>query len=367
MDMDDDPDPEMPSSGTPMHPIEISDGSSFHGSPYRGPDSYEARFASYPWEFTPPFQPQFQHQQQDPSEDSRFQAVTPPPPPPLEQQPHPEPPRRRRTTARMSGRGGIRISTPQPSSGNHYPPLYEGPQMGGPSNPVSEVESAPVAPPPSQMGYDNPIPSYAGAAAYNPFAQPAHTNYNYAQVDPYLQQQPQPPQIKPPQQQEILQRLSQVEREVQEERRSHRGFLKGLRSSYMAESEEVNSHPLENHDTTRINITGAELRELIDNAVSKAVDMQFKESSGTHSKTLSVPHSKSHPKTHSEAHSKPPSKHHESKKDDAQHSSNQHSVPSKKIVFDQEPRAKTCSYKYFVSCKPRDFTGEKGAIDCRHG
>ncbi|XP_021985099.1 proline-rich receptor-like protein kinase PERK14 [Helianthus annuus] len=269
MDMDDDPDPEMPPSGTPTHPIEISDGSSFHGSPYRGPDSYEARFASYPWEFTPPFPPQFQ--QQDPSEDSRFQAVTPPPPPPPEQQPPPESPKRRRSNARMSVRGGFRFSTPQPPSGSHYPPLYEDPQMGGPSNPVSEVDSAPVAPPsPPHMGFDNPIPSYAGAAAYNSFEQPGRFGYNYynaPDVDPYLvaanynalhpegpygvpyqtgypaygyqyppppqplqQQQLQPPQIQPPQQHEILQRSIQVEREVQEERRSHRGFLKGLTS-----------------------------------------------------------------------------------------------------------------------------------------
>ncbi|XP_022019583.1 extensin-like [Helianthus annuus] len=261
MDMDDDPDPAKPPSGTPTHPIEISDGSSFHGSPYRGPDSYEARFSQYDWVFTPSYNPSQQHQQQDPSEDSCFVAVTPPPPPPPpEQQPLPEPPRRRRSNARMSVRGGFRFSTPQPSSGSHYPPLYEDQQMGGPSNPVSEVDSAPVAPPP--MGYDNLIPSYAGTAAYNPFEQPTHTNYNYAEVDPYLVAanynalhpegpyggpwqtgypaygyqyppppqplQPQPPQIQPPQQQEILQRLSQVEREVQEERRSHRGFLKGL-------------------------------------------------------------------------------------------------------------------------------------------
>ncbi|XP_021983128.1 leucine-rich repeat extensin-like protein 5 [Helianthus annuus] len=189
MEMDDDPDPAEPPSGTPTHPIEISNGSSFHGSPYRGPDSYEA-------------------------------------------------------------------STPQPSSGSHYAPLYEDPHMGGPSNPVSEVDSTPVAPP--LVGYDNPIPSYAGVAAYNPFEQPAHTNYNYAEVDPYLiaanynalhpegpygvphqsgyqafgypyppppqpphKQPPQPPLIPPTQQQEILQRLSQVEREVQEERRNH--------------------------------------------------------------------------------------------------------------------------------------------------
>ncbi|KAJ0934442.1 hypothetical protein HanRHA438_Chr03g0107481 [Helianthus annuus] len=151
MDMDEDPDPAEPPSGTPTHPIEISAGSSFHSSPYRGPNNYEAMFASYPWEFTPPFNPAPQQQQQDPSEDSRFQAVTPSPPPPPEQQPPPEPPRRRRSGARMTMRGGFHFSTPQHSSGSHYPPLYEDPQMGGPSNPVSEVESAPVAPPPWVM------------------------------------------------------------------------------------------------------------------------------------------------------------------------------------------------------------------------
>ncbi|KAJ0884687.1 hypothetical protein HanPSC8_Chr10g0436711 [Helianthus annuus] len=146
-DMDEDTDPVEPASGTPNHPIEISDGSSFHGSPYRGPDSYEERFRNIDWYFTPShhssqFQQQ-QQQQQDPSQDSRFVAVTPPPPPPpVEQQPPPEPPRRRRSNARMSVRGGVRISTPQPSSGSHYPPLQEEeeePQMGGPSNPIPEV------------------------------------------------------------------------------------------------------------------------------------------------------------------------------------------------------------------------------------
>ncbi|MFS8029261.1 hypothetical protein Hanom_Chr16g01520291 [Helianthus anomalus] len=57
MDMDEDPEPAQPPTGTPTHPIEISDGSPFHGSSYQVPDSYEARFASYPWEFTPPFNP----------------------------------------------------------------------------------------------------------------------------------------------------------------------------------------------------------------------------------------------------------------------------------------------------------------------
>ncbi|KAJ0616019.1 hypothetical protein HanIR_Chr02g0085841 [Helianthus annuus] len=265
MDMDEDADPVEPPTGTPTHPIEISDGSSFHASPYRGPDSYQARFTQYDWVFTPSYHSSpHQQQQQDPSEDSRFVAVTPPPPPPPPvQQPPPEPPRRQRSNAWMSVRGGVRISTPQPSSGSHHPPLHEDPPTGGPSNPVSEVDSAPVAPPP--LGFGKPIPTYAGSAAYNPFEQPAHTNYNYAEVDPYqaawdynalhpegpygapwgvgypaygyqqppppqpLHQEPPQPQLIPPErQQEVLDSLDQVEREVHAERRNNQGFFKGL-------------------------------------------------------------------------------------------------------------------------------------------
>ncbi|XP_021996134.1 uncharacterized protein LOC110893331 [Helianthus annuus] len=157
------------------------------------------------------------------------------PSPPLEQQLPPEPPRRRRG-ARMYVRGGLHFSTPQHSSNNNYPPLYEDPQIGGPSNAVSEVDSALVEPAP-QIGYDNPIPSYPGAAGYNPYEQQAYSGYNYNNVlavDLYIeatnynalypgpfpatyptgypaygyqyppppqpqQQQPQPPQIQPPQ------------------------------------------------------------------------------------------------------------------------------------------------------------------------
>ncbi|MFS8008605.1 hypothetical protein Hanom_Chr14g01274761 [Helianthus anomalus] len=61
--------------------------------------------------------------------------------------------------------------------------------MGGPSNAVSEVDSSPVAPAPP-MGYENPIPSYQGAAGYNPFEQQAYSGYNYNNahaVDPYIE------------------------------------------------------------------------------------------------------------------------------------------------------------------------------------
>ncbi|XP_021979298.1 extensin-like [Helianthus annuus] len=239
--MDEDTDPMEPASGTPNHPIEISDGSSFHGSPYRGPDSFQERFNQYDWYFTPSEHSsshQQYKQQQDPSEGQRFVAVTPPPPSPVEQQPPPEPPRRR----------------------SHYPPLQEeeDPQLGGPSSPIPDINSVPVVPP---LGFDNPIPPYAGSAAYNPFEQPAHTHYNdnYASVDPYQEAwnyndlhpegpyggpwttgyptygyqhpPPPPPVYQPPQpqlQQEVLERLNQVEQEVREDRRERQGFFKGL-------------------------------------------------------------------------------------------------------------------------------------------
>ncbi|KAJ0935282.1 hypothetical protein HanRHA438_Chr03g0117271 [Helianthus annuus] len=267
--MDEDTDPTEPATGTPNHPIEISDGSSFHGSPYRGPDSFQARFAQYEWYFTPshhssPYLQQQQQQQQDPSEDSRFVAVTPPPPPPpVGQQPPPELPRRRRSNARISVRGGVRISTPQPSSGSHYPPLQEeeDPRMGGSSNPIPEINSVLMAPP---LGFDNPIPAYVVSAAYNPFEQPTHTQYDYANVDPYqeawdynachpegpyggrwttgyptygyqrppppqpLYQPPQPQLIPPERQQEVLDRLGQCEEEIRTVRENNRGFFKGL-------------------------------------------------------------------------------------------------------------------------------------------
>ncbi|XP_022019775.1 extensin-like [Helianthus annuus] len=178
MDMDEDPDPEPAEP-----PIEISDGSSFHGSPYRGPDSFAQWWSNYHREYTPSHHSS--PHQQVPSEDPHFETVTPPP----EQQPPPKPPRRRKSGAQMSVRGGFHFSSPQHSTNSYYPPLYEDPQMGGPSNPLSEVGSPPVAPSP-HVGFDNPIPSYAGAAAYNPFKQPAFSGYNYynaPSVDPYLE------------------------------------------------------------------------------------------------------------------------------------------------------------------------------------
>ncbi|XP_022003510.1 leucine-rich repeat extensin-like protein 6 [Helianthus annuus] len=139
--------------------------------------------------------------------------------------------------------------------------------MGGPSNAVSEVDSAPVtpAPPPPPMGYENPIPAYPDTTGYNPFKPQAYSGYNYHApvVDPYVeaanfndvypspfplayptgypaygyqyppppqpqQQQPPQPPLQQPQQQEILQRLHEVEQRVEERDRSHNKFLKGL-------------------------------------------------------------------------------------------------------------------------------------------
>ncbi|KAJ0925638.1 hypothetical protein HanRHA438_Chr04g0161971 [Helianthus annuus] len=267
MDMDKDTDPIEPARGTPNHPIEISDGSSFHGTPYQGPDSYQARFNQCEWYFTPSHHSsphQQQQQQQDPSEDSCFVAVTPPPPPPPVQQAPPDPPRRRRSGAQISARrGDFHFSTPRHSSGSHFPPLPEDPQMGGPSSHPAEVNSAPVAPPPPLFGYDNSIPAYSGSTAYNPFEQPTHTHYNYADADPYLvaanynalhplgpygnpwglgyaahgypaparpsvQQPSQQLHFSPPEQEEILHRLNRVERDFEQERKNNHGFLKGL-------------------------------------------------------------------------------------------------------------------------------------------
>ncbi|XP_022004825.1 extensin-like [Helianthus annuus] len=158
MEMDDDPDPEM-QIGTPGHPISISSGSPFQGSPYRGPDSYQERMAAYDWYFTPSYH---NSHAQPPLVEPQLQAVSPPPltveePPQQPPQPPPEPLRRRRN-ARISVRGGPRFSSPQGSSS--YPPIPEDPQMGGPSHAVPENDPPPVShAPPPPMGFEYPIPT----------------------------------------------------------------------------------------------------------------------------------------------------------------------------------------------------------------
>ncbi|XP_022019444.1 uncharacterized protein LOC110919485 [Helianthus annuus] len=117
----------------------------------------------------------------------------------------------------------------------------------------------------------------------------------------------------------------------------------------MAGSDEANSHPVEGNNNTRINIIGAELQAMINTTVAQAVDNMFKEPSNVQSKT----------------HTKSISHSHTSKKDDSRYSSNQKSEPQRHVIINQALKYnKSCTYKYFVSCKPRDFTGEKGAIDC---
>ncbi|MFS7977280.1 hypothetical protein Hanom_Chr10g00902171 [Helianthus anomalus] len=129
----------MPLSGMPTHPISISSGSSFAGSPYRGPDTYKEWFGQWDFVNTPSFH---NTPPQPPLEEPHFEAVTPPPLPVEEPpQPPPEPPRRRRN-ARLSVRRGPRFSSPQAS--RNYPPIPEDPQMGGPSHAVMEIDTTPV-------------------------------------------------------------------------------------------------------------------------------------------------------------------------------------------------------------------------------
>ncbi|XP_022007631.1 leucine-rich repeat extensin-like protein 1 [Helianthus annuus] len=259
MEMDDDPDPEM-QTGTPGHPISISSGSPFQGSPYNGPDSFQERMGTYDWYFTPSSHSSLA---QPPLEDSQLQAVSPPPlpveePPQQPPQPPPEPPRRRRNAC-MSVRGGPRFSSPRGLSS--YPPIPEDPQLGGPSNAASEVNppQASYAPPQAPMGFDNPIPTYPGSSGYNPYRDPSGYPLGYETHDPYLtaaqyhhlypstyppmppteypiqgyqypSYQPPPPQQLQQQQQtqKILKRLDKVEHRTKKNKERHNSFMKGL-------------------------------------------------------------------------------------------------------------------------------------------
>ncbi|KAJ0623483.1 putative retrotransposon gag domain-containing protein [Helianthus annuus] len=127
----------------------------------------------------------------------------------------------------------------------------------------------------------------------------------------------------------------------------------------MADPSGENSHSKEDeYDNAQVHLTGAELKALVDNAVKAALDRQYEEYTESRSRTISKPHSK--PKTHTKSHSKPLSK---PKKDDDNHSSNENSVRQERVYTDAS-RARGCTYKYFISCKPQDFIGEKGAVDC---
>ncbi|XP_021986395.1 extensin-like [Helianthus annuus] len=260
-DKDEEDDPVEPASGTPNHPIEVSDSSIYHGPPYDGPDSFQAIFTRHEWYYTPshhssPHEQQQQHHQ-DSSGNHQFVAVTPPPPPPPVQPAPPQPQRRMRAGARMSTRREeFHFSSPLQSSGRNYQPLQEVPQMGGPSNTVAQQ------PPP--IGFDNQIPAYTGPSMYNPFEPPTHTNLGYAEADPYLvaanyialnpegpyggpwgvgypaqgyqiptqppyyQQPPPSLQMSPPLHQEILQSIREVRHEAREDRRRNQGMFKTL-------------------------------------------------------------------------------------------------------------------------------------------
>ncbi|MFS7923187.1 hypothetical protein Hanom_Chr03g00257721 [Helianthus anomalus] len=107
METDDDPNLEM-QTGTPGHPISISSGSPFQGSPYSGPDSFQEKMATYDWFFTPSYH---NSPAQPPLIEPQLQAVSPPPLPveePPQQPPQPPPePQRQRRNARMSVRGDL--------------------------------------------------------------------------------------------------------------------------------------------------------------------------------------------------------------------------------------------------------------------
>ncbi|XP_021980084.1 extensin-like [Helianthus annuus] len=177
MEMDDDPDSDL-QTGTPGHPISISSGSPFLGSPYNGPDSFQEKMGQYDWFFTPSYH---SSPGQPPLDEPQLRAVTPPPLPVEDppQQP-PEPPRRKRN-ARMSVRGGPQFVSPRGSSS--YPPIPEDPQLGESSRTVTEVNLPSVSHAPFQppLGFDNPIPTYPGSSGYNPSGYPS----DYGTQDPY--------------------------------------------------------------------------------------------------------------------------------------------------------------------------------------
>ncbi|KAJ0445600.1 hypothetical protein HanIR_Chr16g0844751 [Helianthus annuus] len=214
MDVDEETDPSLPPSGTPNHPIEISDGSPYTGSPFNGVDSFQERFKQHDWYFTPshnspmlqslhgtpmlqslhgsPVHSQHHSQQQqlqqqpplpqDLSEALWRDVITPsPPPPPV----LPPPPQRPRRNARMSTRGGIRIGTPPRVSSSRYTSLPGESETGESQHPVSEVTSVPIPPLPPQ-NFGEPIPAYASAAQFNPFEQVFPQGYDYT-GDPYWQ------------------------------------------------------------------------------------------------------------------------------------------------------------------------------------
>ncbi|XP_021990802.1 extensin-like [Helianthus annuus] len=177
---DDGSEPEMPPSGTNLHPIELSiDTASYAGSPYQGPDEWDQYFNQFTFYNTPEHKtPSYPPPQ------------TPPPPPEdepmetLEQKQPPPQPRKPRSGARMSVFAG-KWSGSLPPLPPTYPTIPEDPQMGGPSNPE------PIIKPPQQppMGFDNSIPTYPNMTGYDTSytADPMDYNYSAPSYDPYLQ------------------------------------------------------------------------------------------------------------------------------------------------------------------------------------
>ncbi|XP_021991212.1 vacuolar protein sorting-associated protein 27-like [Helianthus annuus] len=198
MGMDDDPDPEM-QTGTLGHPISISSGSPFQGSPYRGPDSFQEKMATYDWYFTPSYH---SSPAQPPLDEPQLQAVSPPPlpveePPQQPPQPPPEPPRQRRN-ARSSGYNPFENTSGYPSDYGNQDPYLTAAQ------------------------YHHLYPS-----SY-PLVYPTGYPVQDYQYPPY--QQPPPPQQLQQQQQtqEILERLDRVEQKARKTKEKHNSFMKGL-------------------------------------------------------------------------------------------------------------------------------------------
>ncbi|XP_022032929.1 leucine-rich repeat extensin-like protein 5 [Helianthus annuus] len=234
MEMDDDPDPEM-QTGTPGHPISISSGSPFQGSPYRGPDSFRSSTSSCLTTTTP-----------GRGATAAATAATSRASEAKEERPHV---RNRRTPFQFS------------SWVEFLSPIPEDPQMGGPSNAAPEANppQASYAPPLPPVGFDNPIPTYPGPSGYNPYENPTGYPSDYVSQDPYLTAaqyhhlypstypsmhptgypmqgyqyppyQPPPPQQLQQQQQtqEILERLDKVEHKTKKNKERYTSFMKGL-------------------------------------------------------------------------------------------------------------------------------------------
>ncbi|MFS7934357.1 hypothetical protein Hanom_Chr05g00390661 [Helianthus anomalus] len=83
---DEDSDPEMPPSGSHMHPFELSsDTASYSNSPYQGPDEWDQYFNQFIFVYTPPYQPPMPPP--PPPKDEPMEPAEPPQPPPQPRKP----------------------------------------------------------------------------------------------------------------------------------------------------------------------------------------------------------------------------------------------------------------------------------------